>query len=103
MKKAFEQLNAQQVAFEFHDYKKQGITVDKVQTWLEQAGQDVILNKKGTTWRKLTPEQQAYALENQAQLIETLINQPSMIKRPILETAQGLIVGFDAAQYQQLK
>lgn len=102
MKKAFTALDAQGLAYEFHDYKKQGMTADKLQAWLEQAGQDLILNKKGTTWKKLSPEQQAYALQNQAQLIETLINYPSMIKRPVLETAQGLVIGFDAEHYQQL-
>ncbi|TXJ09548.1 MAG: arsenate reductase [Acinetobacter sp.] len=102
MKKAFTALDAQGLAYEFHDYKKQGMTADKLQAWLEQAGQDLILNKKGTTWKKLSPEQQAYALQNQAQLIETLINHPSMIKRPVLETAQGLVIGFDAEHYQQL-
>lgn len=103
MKKAFTALEAQGLDFEFHDYKKQEIAAEKLQQWLAAAGQEIILNKKGTTWRKLSPEQQAYALENEQQLIETLINQSSMIKRPVLETEQGLIVGFDEEKYQQLR
>ena len=102
MKKAFTALTDADLSYEFHDYKKQGIDQDTLKTWLQHIEQDVLLNKKGTTWKKLTPEQQAHALENQAQLIETLIAQPSMIKRPVLDTGNGYIVGFNAEQYQNL-
>lgn len=103
MKKAFTALDEQGLSYEFHDYKKLGIDVDTLNTWLKQVNQEVLLNKKGTTWKKLTPEQQAFALENQTQLVESLIAHPSMIKRPVLETDQGILVGFDPAQYAQLK
>ncbi len=103
MKKAFTALNEQGISYQFHDYKKQGIDADTLQHWLAQLSSEILLNKKGTTWKKLSTEQQAYALENQDQLIESLIANPSMIKRPVLETEQGLIVGFNAEQYQQLK
>lgn len=102
MKKAFTALDENRITYAFHDYKKQAISAEKLQQWLAEVGQEVILNKRGTTWRKLSPEQQSYALENEQQLIETLVSQPSMIKRPVLETPQGLIVGFDEAKYRAL-
>ncbi len=85
MKKAFIALDEQGIDYTFHDYKKQGIDQATLQQWLKQKDQDVILNKKGTTWRKLSPQQQDYALENKEQFIETLITNPSMIKRPVLD------------------
>lgn len=102
MKKAFIALDEQGIDYTFHDYKKQGIDQATLQQWLTQKDQDVILNKKGTTWKKLSAEQQAYALENEAQLIETLISSPSMIKRPVLDTGSGILVGFDEAEYANL-
>jgi Spx/MgsR family transcriptional regulator len=102
MKKAFDMLSDLGLAYEFHDYKKQGIDAETLKVWLDQVGQDLILNKKGTTWRKLSEAEQQQALASQAQLIETLMAQPSLIKRPVLHTSQGYIVGFDEAAYRGL-
>lgn len=103
MKKAFDLLTELNLPYEFHDYKKQGIDKATLQTWLQVIGQDIILNKKGTTWRKLPAEQQDAALANEEQLIDTLIAHPSLIKRPVLQTAQGYIVGFDEEKYRAIK
>ena len=102
MKKAFDLLNEIGLSYEFHDYKKQDIDEATLKQWLKQKNQDVILNQKGTTWKKLSAEQQAYALENEAQLIETLITNPSMIKRPVLDIGSTIVVGFDEAEYANL-
>lgn len=102
MKKAFDLLDQLGLAYEFHDYKKHGIDTDNVAKWLAAQGQDLILNKKGTTWRKLSEAEQAYALHNQDQLIETLCTHTSLIKRPVLATEHGYIVGFDEAAYRAL-
>ena len=102
MKKAFDLLNELGLAYEFHDYKKQGIDAETLKVWLEHVGQELILNKKGTTWRKLTEAEQQHALASQDQLIETLMAQPSLIKRPVLQTTQGYIVGFDEAAYRAI-
>ena len=67
-----------------------------------QIGADTLLNKKGTTWRKLSADEQQVALSNEANLIETLIAHPSLIKRPVLQTSTGYLVGFDESAYQQL-
>ncbi|RLL37006.1 Spx/MgsR family RNA polymerase-binding regulatory protein [Acinetobacter cumulans] len=103
MKKAFDLVNELGLAYEFHDYKKQGIDATHVSAWLDAKGSDIILNKKGTTWKKLTEEEQQHALASQENLVATLTTHSSMIKRPVLETEQGLIVGFDEATYRALK
>lgn len=102
MKKAFDLLNELGLAYEFHDYKKQGIDATTVKHWLDTCGQDLILNKKGTTWRKLSEAEQQQALANEDNLIQALITHTSLIKRPVLQTAQGFIVGFDEAAYRNL-
>lgn len=103
MKKAFDLLNELGLAYEFHDYKKQGIDAETVKAWLDAVGQEVILNKKGTTWRKLSAEQQSAALGSETGLISALTTHSSLIKRPVLQTEQGYIVGYDEAAYQALK
>ena len=103
MKKAFDALQAKGLNYDFHDYKKQGIDANTLKTWLKEIGQDTVLNKKGTTWRKLSEEEQTRALSSEDHLIEALIAQPSLIKRPVLQTSQGFIVGFDEATYQNIQ
>ena len=103
MKKAFDLLTELGIAYDFHDYKKQGIDAETVKTWLDQVGQDIILNKKGTTWKKLTADEQQRALSNEVELIQTLTTHTSLIKRPVIDCGHGLIVGFDPAAIQKLK
>ena len=103
MKKAFDLLNELGLAYEFHDYKKQGIDAGSLKAWLDAQGQEVILNKKGTTWKKLSEQQQQAALASEAGLIDALAEHSSLIKRPVLQTPQGYIVGFDEAAYRALK
>ena len=103
MKKAFDALQAKGIAYEFHDYKKQGIAAETLKTWLDAKGQEVILNKKGTTWRKLSEAEQHTALASEENLIAALTCHNSLIKRPVLETASGYIVGFDEEAYRALK
>lgn len=103
MKKAFDALQAKALSYDFHDYKKQGIDADTLKIWLKEIGQETVLNKKGTTWRKLSEEEQTRALSSEDNLIEALIAQPSLIKRPVLQTSQGFIVGFDEATYQNIQ
>lgn len=102
MKKAFDALQAKGLSYEFHDYKKQGIDADTLKIWLKEIGQDTVLNKKGTTWKKLSEEEQTHALSSEDHLIEALIAQPSLIKRPVLQTSKGFLVGFDETAYQNL-
>jgi Spx/MgsR family transcriptional regulator len=103
MKKAFDLFNELGLVYEFHDYKKQGIDAETVKIWLDQIGADRVLNKKGTTWRKLSIDDQQVALLNQQNLITALTEHSSLIKRPIVQTEQGYIVGFDETTYRTLK
>ncbi len=91
------------MSYEFHDYKKQGIDADTLKIWLKEIGQDTVLNKKGTTWKKLSEDEQTRALSSEDHLIEALIAQPSLIKRPVLQTSKGFLVGFDETAYQNLE
>ncbi|MEM9965047.1 MAG: ArsC family reductase [Asticcacaulis sp.] len=98
MKKARVWLEAQGVDYQFHDYKVSGIAREKVAGWVEQAGLAVVLNKAGTTFRKL-PEDVRSSLD-EAGAIDLMVAQPSMIKRPVLEVGDQLIVGFKPEIYQ---
>ncbi len=103
MKKAFDLLSELGLTYEFHDYKKQGIDPDTVKIWLDQLGADVVLNKKGTTWRKLSPAEQDAALATEAGLIDALTTQNSLIKRPIIASDHTFVVGFNETQIRGLK
>ena len=92
MKKAFTKLDELGVSYDFHDYKKQGIDKDNVQRWVNELGIDKVLNKRGTTWRKLTDEQKQAADSDVNKAIDLLVENTSMIKRPIVE---GKIVDKD--------
>ncbi len=102
MKKAFDLLNELGLAYEFHDYKKQGIDIETLKTWLAEIGADKILNKKGTTWRKLSEAEQQHALSSETALIEALSTHTSLIKRPVLQTPKGYLLGFDENAYRAL-
>ena len=97
VKKARAWLDARGTAYTFHDYKKLGADAAQVKRWAEQAGLDKVLNKAGTTFRQLAPEQTDDLTLDKAVALMTA--QPSLIKRPILEHADGLLVGFKEAEW----
>ena len=103
MKKAFDLLTELGIAYDFHDYKKQGIDAETVKTWLDQVGQDIILNKKGTTWKKLTEQEQQVALSSQEELIKALTTHTSLIKRPVIDQNGQYVIGFDEDKIKALK
>lgn len=99
MKKAFDWLNANGIAFEFHDYKKAGIIQAKLEQWIFQVGLDEVVNKKGTTYKQLTDNQKA-DIEDQKKAISILMDKTSMIKRPIIEMdGKIILLGFDEQAY----
>ncbi|WP_201562556.1 arsenate reductase [Psychrobacter sp. CMS30] len=108
MKKAFTKLDELGVSYDFHDYKKQGIDKESVQRWIDELGIDKVLNKRGTTWRKLTDEQKQAADANVNSAIDLLVENTSMIKRPIVEGQLAdknngqpiLLCGFDEAEFE---
>ena len=92
MKKARTWLEGQGVPHDFHDYKKAGISAEKLDAWADSVGWEVLLNKAGTTFRKL-PESDKAGIDR-ARAIALMVEQPSLIKRPVLEHPGGLLVGF---------
>jgi len=100
MKKARKWLKANGVDYEFHDYKKLGVAEEKLQSWVKQAGWESVLNKRGTTWRKL--DDTIRKSMDEASAIKAMLDNPSMIKRPILESGSTLLIGFNEADYLRL-
>jgi Spx/MgsR family transcriptional regulator len=98
MKKAFAWCDARGVAYEFHDYKKLGVPRERLVAWCQAAGWKTLLNTRGPTFRKLTPEQQDISTQSKA--VTTMMEYSSCIKRPVVETEGGqLLVGFDPAMF----
>ena len=97
MKKARAWLETHGVAHAFHDYKTAGIDRAHLQAWSREVGWEVLLNRSGTTFRSL-PDAAKQNLD-EAKAIDLMLAQPSMIKRPVLETEGWLLVGFKPALY----
>ena len=92
MKKARAWLDSHGVAYSFHDYKTAGISKDKLKCWADELGWETLLNRAGTTFRKL-PDADKEGL-NQQKALALMLAQPSMVKRPVLEVSGKLLVGF---------
>ncbi|MFO1134676.1 MAG: ArsC family reductase [Rhodoblastus sp.] len=97
MKKARAFLDAKGVAYDFHDYKSEGVEPAKLKTWAKEVGWEKLLNRAGTTFRKL-PEADREGL-TEARALALMAAQPSMIKRPVLEAGGRLLVGFRPEDY----
>lgn len=97
MKKAWTWLDEHGVAYAFHDYRKAGIDPARLEAWAAEAGWETLLNRSGTTFRKL-PDAEKTGLD-EAKAIALMTSQPSMIKRPVLEGAGQLLVGFRPEAY----
>ena len=99
MKKARAWLDARKVAYEFHDYKASGVERARLEAWAGEVGWEALLNRAGTTFRKL-PDARKDGL-TAPKAIALMLEQPSMIKRPVLDIAGALLVGFKPEQYAQ--
>jgi len=99
MKKARQWLDEHGIAYAFHDYKASGIDAAHLQRWCEEAGWEVVLNRAGTTFRKL-PDSDRQDLDA-TKAIALMLAQPSMIKRPVAEMDGRLIIGFKPDLYRQ--
>lgn len=97
VKKSRTWLDAQGIAFTFHDYKKQGADPARIADWIARAGLDKVVNKAGTTYRKLDDAQKAALAGEGAPAV--LAENTSVIKRPIVEHPGGLLVGFKEAEW----
>lgn len=98
VKKARQWLESQGIEYAFHDYKKEGADPAKLKRWVAEKGWEVVLNRAGTTFRKLPDEQKADL--DAARAIALMVEQPSMIKRPVVEYEGRLLVGFKQAEWE---
>jgi Spx/MgsR family transcriptional regulator len=101
IKSALDWLTRNEVDFEFHDYKKSGITEAKLNEWIKQVGWESLVNKRGTTWRQLGENVQSKVVDDQS-AIALMMEKTSVIKRPLIEKdGKILLLGFDKELYKQ--
>ncbi|MBT3309682.1 MAG: ArsC family reductase [Gammaproteobacteria bacterium] len=102
IRKAKKWLTAHDIAFQFHDFRKDGLTQGQLQQWIDQVGWELLLNRRGTTWRQL-PQAQRDAI-NEASAIILLLEHPAMIKRPVLQSdrLKQVELGFSESRYQDI-
>lgn len=100
IKKARKWLKDNGLDYEFYDYKKHGVPEKELKTWVKQVGWETLLNKRGTTWRKLDDNTKNSVNEKSA--IQIMLDNPSIIKRPVLSKGKTLLVGFSSDDYAKL-
>ncbi len=100
VKKARTWLEGKGISYTFHDYKKSGADADKLAAWCDAKGWETVLNRAGTTFKKLPDSGKADLTQTKA--LTLMLSQPSMIKRPVLEHNGGVEVGFKAAAWEML-
>lgn len=100
IKKARRWLEEQGIAYQFHDYRVDGLSDDLLQGFIHKLGWEPLLNTRGTTWRKLPPAQREAIIDAQTAKV-LMLEQPAIIKRPLLEAANGaMLLGFSIETYQ---
>lgn len=100
VRKARRWLDSHKVSYQYHDLRADGLSKAEVDNWLSALGNEVLINRRGTTWRNLTDKEKTVA--GNAAISELLLTHPALIKRPLLNIDGLLHVGFSDAQYQQL-
>lgn len=101
VKKARVWLDANAVSYEFHDFKKAGVSNDMLRAWLQLVDWNILLNRKGTTWRCLDDQRKESVADAQS-AASLMLESPSVIKRPVLSVDGQIHVGFTADNYQQI-
>jgi arsenate reductase len=100
VRKARRWLDEHKVEYRFHDFRADGLDPQRLRTWADELGWEILLNRRGTTWRKL-PEERRENID-QTSAIELMHEHPSLIKRPVLDLGSQRLVGFDTARYAAL-
>lgn len=100
IKKARKWLEENGVDYQFHDYKKDGLSEAQLDSWLDELGFEALINKRGTTWRKLPDDVKDNIDRDSARTV--MLENQSIIKRPLLDTGSQKVLGFKADEYQQL-
>ena len=101
VKKARKWLDANSVPYTFHDFRVDGIDKTLVNDFLKQIELETLINKRGTTWRNLAAEEKE--IKNKTQAIALMIDNPAIIKRPVLDVNKTLTVGFSEESYKSIK
>lgn len=99
VRKARRWLDEQGIDYQFHDYRKDGLTKAMLEPWFERLGWESLLNRRGTTWRQL-PESVRDGIDGPS-AVEVMLQSPAIIKRPLVDTGSELLLGFDADQWAQ--
>jgi arsenate reductase len=100
VKKARRWLDQRQIVYQFHDFRKDGLTPAQVKAWLNQVEWETLLNKRGRTWRELDEKEKQ--ISNATQAIALCCQYPTLIKRPVLVSGKHTLIGFDAKNYAKL-
>jgi len=98
IKKTRDWLDEHKIEYTFHDYKKSGISKEKLSAWSKKVGWETLLNKKSSTWRSLSPEEQK-KVTNQTTAIKVMMENNSIIKRPVIEVGDVILVGYSEEQF----
>ncbi|HIF50942.1 MAG TPA: ArsC family reductase [Thiotrichaceae bacterium] len=101
VKKARKWLDANSVPYIFHDFRVDGINKTLVNNFLKQIDIDILINKRGTTWRKLSDNEKE--IKTKAQAVALMVDNPTIIKRPVLDNKKEFFVGFSNEYYELLK
>jgi len=100
VKKARNWLDQHDIEYRFHDFRSDGLSPEQARQWIDELGLDVVVNKRGTTWRQLDEHTRETLTEKNAPAL--LAEKPSLVKRPVLDLGHQRVVGFDAKSWQTL-
>jgi len=100
VKKALDWMSQHQIDYQFHDFKKEPATLAKLQEWEKAVSWESLLNKKGTSWRKISKEDQE-KITDVAAANDALLANNSLIKRPVIEVNKEILIGFNEEEYKQ--
>ncbi|WP_040724919.1 arsenate reductase [Thiomicrorhabdus sp. Kp2] len=100
VRKARKFLDENKIAYDFYDFKKQGLTLETIQNWLQSQPIEILVNKRSTSWKQLNDLQKQALLSGDD--LTVLTEMPTLIKRPVLESETSLLIGFKEEEYQKL-
>ena len=100
VKKARRWLEQHQIDYSFHDFREDGLQQEAVEAWLDELGWETLVNRRSTSWKQLSPEQRE-TMDRQSALA-AILQQPTLIKRPLLDTGTSRHVGFSTGDYQEI-
>ena len=100
VRKARKWLDERAIDYQFHNFRKEGLDKALLQKWVAALGWEALINRRGTTWRKLSEQERNNIDESSA--IQLMLTNPTIIKRPVLDLGTSHHIGFSAAQYQEL-